>query len=111
MIFKKNNFILFSILTLILFPFATKAENQVGIYEVFEAEIINTNSYSNPFNFNEIELQVVFTSPTNENHNFFGFYDGDGNGGQSGNVWKIRFMPDAIGTWKTHLSSSQRTLI
>ncbi|HKJ42409.1 MAG TPA: DUF5060 domain-containing protein, partial [Sunxiuqinia sp.] len=35
--------------------------------------------------------------------NFSGFYDGDGQGGgdaQHGDVWKMRFMPNEVGTWK-----------
>ncbi len=30
---------------------------------------------------------------------FQGFYDGDGNGGQDGNVWKYRIFLDMAGTW------------
>ncbi|MFQ5963711.1 MAG: DUF5060 domain-containing protein [Candidatus Scalinduaceae bacterium] len=73
--------------------------SQVGLYDVWETQVINTNSYSNPFDYNEIELQATFTAPSNKQINFFGFHDGDGNGGQTGNVWKLRFMPDEIGTW------------
>jgi len=77
----------------------TVAAQQVGLYDVWELSVTNTNSYSNPFNYDEIELQAVFTSPSEEDVAFFGFHDGDGNGGQNGNVWKLRFMPDAVGTW------------
>ena len=35
-----------------------------------------------------------------------GFYDGDGSGGQSGNVWKIRFSPDELGIWQWTASSN-----
>lgn len=73
--------------------------NQVGLYNAWWAEVINSKSYNNPFDFNEINLEVTFTSPSGKKVNFFGFYDGDGKGGQSGNVWKLRFMPDQVGTW------------
>jgi hypothetical protein len=33
------------------------------------------------------------------------FYDADGKGGSSGNVWKVRFSPNATGQW-TFISSS-----
>ncbi len=72
---------------------------QVGLYDVWEIQVVNSNSYANPFDFNEIELQATFTSPSGKTVVFFGFYDGDGNGGQNGNVWKQRFMPDETGTW------------
>jgi hypothetical protein len=72
---------------------------QVGLYDVFETRVANSKTYSNPFDFNVIELRAIFTSPSGSKINFFGFYDGDGNGGQTGNVWKLRFMPNEIGTW------------
>jgi hypothetical protein len=45
--------------------------------------------------------------------NFFGFFDGDGNGGgnaTTGNVWKLRFMPDELGGWTYEWSWSDGTL-
>jgi Domain of unknown function (DUF5060) len=70
---------------------------QVGLYDVWEIRLINPRSYANPFDFTVIELQATFTAPSGRQVNFFGFYDGDGNGGQPGNVWKPRLMPDELG--------------
>ena len=70
------------------------------LYGVFETSITNNNTYTNPFNYKEIELQTTFTSPSGRKVDFFGFYNGDGSGGQVGNVWTMRFMPDETGTWK-----------
>ncbi len=75
------------------------ASATVGKWDIFEFNVTNNKSYLNPFNFNEIELQAIFISPSGNTINFFGFYDGNGNGGQTGNVWKLRFMPDEVGTW------------
>jgi hypothetical protein len=72
---------------------------QVGLYDVWESRLVNPTSYANPFDFTVIELQATFTAPSGRRVNFFGFYDGDGNGGQTGNVWKLRFMPDELGAW------------
>ena len=72
----------------------------VGLYDVFELQVTNSKTYSNPFDFNVIELKAAFTSPAGNTTSFFGFYDGNGRGGQTGNVWKLRFMPDQIGTWR-----------
>jgi len=72
---------------------------QVGLYDVWETRVTNSKSYSNPFDYTKIELQATFTSPSGQKTNFFGFYDGNGNGGQTGNVWKLRFMPDKVGNW------------
>jgi hypothetical protein len=99
---KKNEiWIWFTVLAMML-PLlksikADGAELRVPLYGLFETSIINTTSYDNPFA--DVELNAVFTSPTGRLVSFFGFYDGDGNGGQTGNVWKQRFMPDEVGTW------------
>ncbi|GJL54392.1 MAG: hypothetical protein NPIRA02_15240 [Nitrospirales bacterium] len=72
---------------------------QVGLYDKWETSITNSKKYSNPFDYNVIELRATFTSPSGAKTNFFGFYDGNGRGGQDGNVWKLRFMPNKVGTW------------
>ncbi|MFH0732005.1 MAG: PKD domain-containing protein, partial [Candidatus Omnitrophota bacterium] len=72
---------------------------QVGRYDIWELTVTNDNVYSNPFNFEEIQLNANLISPSGETIDCYGFYDGDGNGGQSGNVWKLRFMPDETGIW------------
>jgi hypothetical protein len=73
----------------------------VGNYRVFEAEVINDGAYDNKFT--DVELLVDYTTPSGRKIEFRGFYDGDGKGGgdkSTGNVWKMRFMPDEVGTWK-----------
>lgn len=72
---------------------------EVGLFDIFEVSVENTNDHDNPFDFEEIELQATFTAPSGREIDFFGFYDGNGVGGQSGNVWKLRFMPDETGRW------------
>ncbi len=57
----------------------------------------------NPF---EIAVDVTFLGPGGEHVTVPAFYDGDGAGGQSGNVWKVRFAADAAGRW---LFSSEST--
>ena len=57
----------------------------------FEAEVENPKEYANPFE--DVTLDVVYTGPGGCVVRFWGFYDG-------GNTWRIRFMPDAIGTWR-----------
>ena len=37
---------------------------QVGLYDVFEFQTINSKTYSNSFDFQVIELQATFTSPS-----------------------------------------------
>jgi hypothetical protein len=75
-------------------------EPHVPRYGVFERQVKNTKTYSNPFDFPVVELKTQFTSPSGKAASFFGFYDGDGKGGQTGHVWAFRFMPDEIGLWR-----------
>jgi hypothetical protein len=78
---------------------ATESIPSVGLYSVFEVQVVNPKPYDNPFNFEEIELQATFIGPSGQQVNFFGFHDGDGKGGETGNVWKLRFMPNEVGVW------------
>jgi len=77
---------------------------EVPLWGRFETQIINERGYSNPFR--DVVLNAVFTSPTGRSVKFSGYYDGDGSGGQNGNVWKLRFMPDELGTWSYRCSFS-----
>jgi len=84
---------------LILFaPMASAGD--VGLYRTFEASITNAKNYSNRFV--DVTLDVTYTSPSGKKTTIQGFFDGDGKGGGnkgSGTVWKIRFLPDEVGTW------------
>jgi len=60
------------------------------------------SSISNPF---KVIMDVSITSPFGEVYSVPAFYDGDGNGGLDGNIWKVRFTPDTPGIW-TYVSSS-----
>lgn len=72
---------------------------KVDKYRIFERSVTNINSYTNKFDYTEIELRTRFVAPSGKVVTFFGFYDGDGAGAQTGNVWKMRFMPDEAGIW------------
>ena len=79
--------------------YPTGAAQPVALYGVFEQQVTNDKSYSNPFDLRVVELRTKFTSPSGKTVSFFGFHDGDGKGGQAGNVWAFRFMPDEVGRW------------
>ena len=70
---------------------------QVPLYRIYERNITNTGTYANKFT--DVRLNVQYTAPSGRQVSFIGFHDGDGQGGQRGDVWKIRFMPDELGTW------------
>ncbi len=61
----------------------------------------------NPF---AVRLDVNFTSPSGRQFFVPGFYDGDGQGGMNGNVWKVRFSADELGPWKFKTESDEKIL-
>ena len=63
-----------------------------------------TTADSTPNPFLDYRLQVKFTSPAGKTYDVPGFFDGDGQGAQAGAVWRVRFTPDEVGTWKYQAS-------
>jgi len=70
--------------------------NQIGVYEKFELRIDLKAEYNNPFNPDEIDLQVEFTSPSGKKYNVWGFY----NPSSWASLWMVRFSPTEKGTWR-----------
>lgn len=58
-----------------------------------------SESDNSPNPFLDYRLQVAFSGPSGQSYNVPGFFDGDGDGGGAGNVWKVRFVPDEAGKW------------
>lgn len=82
-------------------------ESSVALYRIFEQRITNGGSYANKFT--DVALTAHYTSPSGRELALPGFYDGDGEGGQHGDVWKIRFMPDELGEWRYRYEWSDGT--
>ena len=53
-----------------------------------------------PNPFLDYRLQVTLTAPGGKQYRVPGFFDGNGSGGGSGSVWRVRFTPDEAGTWQ-----------
>ena len=62
----------------------------IACWDLFETDITNPNTYTNPFE--DVTLNATFQSPQGETTSFWGFYNGN-------STWKLRFMPNQIGTW------------
>jgi hypothetical protein len=56
-----------------------------------ERSVPNPRLYADPYR--DVTLEVTYTRPDGMTVPFWGVYDG-------GNTWKIRFMPDQVGTWR-----------
>jgi hypothetical protein len=67
----------------------------------------HSESASNPNPFLDYRLQCLFIGPSGQTYNVPGFFDTNGSGGSSGNVWKCRFAPDQTGTWQYTASFRQ----
>ena len=65
------------------------------------------NTDANPF---KITVDVVFVAPNRQAFVVPAFYDGDGNGGLDGNVWRVRFSPNMAGAWSFASISSDSLL-
>lgn len=56
-------------------------------------------SDNDPNPFLDYRMQVLFTGPGGIEYTVPGFFAGDGAGGESGDVWRVRFSPDQAGEW------------
>jgi hypothetical protein len=65
------------------------------------------DAQTNPFT---IIVDVEFVGPDGKRQLVPAFYDGDGEGGLSGRVWKVRFSADSVGSWTFSTRSSHKLL-
>ncbi len=83
------------------------SQGNVPLWGRFEVSIPNPKPYANPFR--DVTLRGTFRRPDGSEVTCLGFHDGDGKGGQTGSVWKLRFMPDAVGRWTYQTTWSDGT--
>jgi hypothetical protein len=76
---------------LLLLTRSAQAQSRFGVQNCpTEWSYHSGKSYSDPFN--EVELDVVFTTPTGEEHRVPGFWGG-------GSAWRVRYAPPAAGEY------------
>jgi hypothetical protein len=92
---NRMNLSLLLCLVLLATPFVkhcrAAGDASVGRWDRFEASVTNAKDYRDPYA--DVTLDVTYDDPRGRTRKFWGFYDGAG-------TWKIRFMPDRVGTWK-----------
>ncbi|HIJ66851.1 MAG TPA: DUF5060 domain-containing protein [Planctomycetes bacterium] len=108
-VFIRTSLILF--IALVLYPSLTLAKMAEEVISgqlkkwhritlTFDGPITNEGAEDNPFL--NYRLDVIFTNGKNR-YIVPGFYAADGNAGQtgenSGNKWRVHFVPDEIGQW------------
>ncbi|MGQ9486610.1 MAG: DUF5060 domain-containing protein [Armatimonadota bacterium] len=62
----------------------------IGRWSLWEIAVSSERIYANPFA--DVTPEAVLSAPSGRKVTAFGFYDGDA-------TWRVRFMPDEIGTW------------
>jgi hypothetical protein len=74
---------------------------QVGQWQRFEAAFQNTTAYADPYR--DVTLEALYQRPDGSKIHGWGFFDG-------GHRWRVRAMPDQVGTWRYNISFSDGTL-
>lgn len=87
----------------------TPENSTVGRFEKFELAVTLTNVAGlNPYDPMEVDLEAVFTSPSQETYRVWGFYMEEPGDGYGKGSWKVRFAPAREGTWKYALRVANR---
>jgi hypothetical protein len=81
----------FLIIILALNTSYVSATHEIKLWDRYEHEFTSTKSYDNPIN-QAKNFDITFTSPTGRTRKVYGFWNG-------GTSWKVRFMPDELGSW------------
>lgn len=91
-----NRFILTTIF--ILISGALFAQTQ--IWTKHEIQFESSKTYENPI-YDIRDFKITFTAPSGKVKTVRGFWDG-------GTDWKVRFLPDEVGTWKWKTNCSDK---
>ena len=67
---------------------------------VLRSAAVYDGAQGTPNPFTDVQLTAQVTAPSGKAYTVHGFFDGDGAGGQSGNVFKVRVFADETGTWQ-----------
>jgi hypothetical protein len=79
-------------------------------WETHEIVLRGVGTYSEANPFQDVTLQAQFSHSGGTQITVEGFHDGDGVGGQTGDVWKVRFMPTLAGGWSWTTTSNDAQL-
>ncbi len=94
----------------LLFPALLQAQSAVPRFDTAEIVLRSTAAYDgakgtnpNPF---DLAVSASVTAPDGRRFAVDGFFDGDGQGGEAGNVFKVRVYADQAGTWQWTTTSA-----
>jgi hypothetical protein len=87
----------------------TERSPSVSVYEIFELTLHGPLQGPQDAPAREIELAVTFRHESGApEYTVQGFWDGDGRGGDRGDVFKVRFCPTRPGHWTIARTASNR---
>lgn len=69
----------------------------------------SSSESADPNPFLDYRFNVHFTGPSGQSYLVPGYFAGDGNGADAGNIWRAHFNPDEIGTWNFTIHFRQGT--
>lgn len=94
-----------------VFNSATPNSNTIGRYEKFEVNLSLTAGYTNAYDYDDIAVQAIFTSPSGRKDTVDGFFMQDYTASANGNLtavgsgsFKIRYSPNETGSWSYTIS-------
>jgi hypothetical protein len=82
-----------------VFPEAVAAVLRFDTAEIVLRSTAVWDGSGSPNPFTDVDLTAQVTSPSGKSYTADGFFDGDGQGGQVGDVFKVRIFADEPGTW------------
>ncbi|MEM0967313.1 MAG: DUF5060 domain-containing protein [Verrucomicrobiota bacterium] len=69
-----------------------------------DLEAISSSETANPNPFTEYRFNVDFTGPEGQTFRIPGYFATDGQGGDSGDIWRAHLSPDSVGEWSYRTS-------
>jgi hypothetical protein len=98
-----------------LIPLFTPAPARaVARYDTAEVAVQSDLTYNGasgtPNPFTDVDFSAQVTAPSGRTYSVPGFFDGNGQGGSSGKVFKVRIFADEVGTWRWTTQSNQPSL-
>jgi len=99
-----------SLAALLAAPALLRAQITVPRFDTADVVLHSAASYDgahgtspNPF---DLAVTATVTAPDGRQFTVPGFFDGDGNGGEVGSVFRLRVYADQIGTWRWKTASA-----
>lgn len=108
----KNRFdiLTLALASLLAVPALSEAQSTVPRFDTADVVLRSAASYDgahgtspNPF---DLAVTATVTAPDGRQFKVPGFFDGDGNGGMAGNVFRVRVYADEAGTWRWTTASA-----